>query len=258
MNDSTTRFSNRVEQYVRYRPSYPPEIIPFLIKETHLQPSWVIADIGSGTGISSKLFLEYGNTVMGIEPNTEMRTKGEELLRQYSGFLSIDGTAEQTTLQDESVDMVVAGQAFHWFDAAKAQTEFRRIARPGAYCVLIWNERLTVSPFATAYEQLLKDYATDYAEVDHRNVSEEKITAFFAPNNVTLTIFPNRQVFGFEGLQGRLLSSSYVPLDTDTRYGPMLERLQQIFDEYQWGGEVAFEYETKVYTGLLKEISLHS
>src|SRR5438552_226529 len=127
MNNSTTRFSNRVEQYVKYRPSYPKEIIPFLENTIDLNPSFVIADIGSGTGISSKIFLANGNTVYAVEPNNEMRNKAEELLWQYDSFISINGTAEQTTLADTSADMIVAGQAFHWFDAVKAKIEFRRI-----------------------------------------------------------------------------------------------------------------------------------
>src|SRR5689334_2737571 len=127
ISNSTKRFSNRVEQYVKYRPSYPKEIIPFLEKNAGLNSSFVIADIGSGTGISTKLFLDNGNKVFAIEPNNEMRKKGEELLRDHSSFISINGTAEQTTLADGSIDMIVAGQAFHWFDAGKTKSEFRRI-----------------------------------------------------------------------------------------------------------------------------------
>src|SRR5689334_12851092 len=141
-HDSTTRFSNRVDQYVKYRPSYPKEIIPFLEKNVGLKSSFVIADIGSGTGISSKLFLGNGNKVFAVEPNNDMRKKAEELLQRCDLFISINGTAEETTLADASVDMIVAGQAFHWFDAAKTKIEFRRISKPHTHCILIWNERL--------------------------------------------------------------------------------------------------------------------
>lgn len=121
MNNSTTRFSNRVEQYVKYRPPYPKEIIPFLETTLSFTPSFIIADVGSGTGISSKLFLDYGNTVYAIEPNKEMRNKAEESLQQFDSFISIKATAEETTLADAGVDMIVAGQAFHWFDATKTK-----------------------------------------------------------------------------------------------------------------------------------------
>lgn len=248
MNNSTTRFSSRVEQYVKYRPSYPKEIIPFLEKNFGLTPLFVIADIGSGTGISSKIFLDNGNTVFGVEPNKEMRSKAEELL-QYSSFISVDGTAENTMLENASIDMIVAGQAFHWFNAEKTKTEFRRIAKPGAYSVLIWNERLVESPFEKAYEQLLFDHAIDYKEVDHRNINEEKIASFFSPSDFIAHIFLNKQVFDFEGAKGRLLSSSYVPDETHPHFSSMIKTLEKMFAEYSINNEVQFNYETKLYAG---------
>jgi len=249
ISNSTKRFSNRVEQYVKYRPSYPKEIISFLEKNVGLNSSFTIADIGSGTGISTKLFLDNGNKIFAVEPNNEMRKKAEELLHQYTLFVSISATAEQTTLPDASIDMIVAGQAFHWFDAAETKTEFRRISKPDTHCVLIWNERLVASGFEKAYEQLLFDYATDYEEVDHRNVSEQKIAEFFEPNDFMLKIFPNKQIFDFEGVKGRLLSSSYVPDETQPNFSSMINVLQKLFYEYSVNGTVQFNYETKVYIG---------
>jgi len=248
-HNSTIRFSNRVEQYVKYRPSYPKEIIPFLEKNAGLNSSFAIADIGSGTGISTKLFLDNGNKVFAVEPNNEMRNKAEELLHRYALFVSVNATAEQTTLPGASMDMIVAGQAFHWFDAAKTKTEFRRISKPHTHCVLIWNERLVESGFEKAYEQLLFEYATDYKEVDHRNVSEQKIAAFFEPNDFMLKVFPNKQIFDFEGAKGRLLSSSYVPDETQPIFSSMINTLQKLFDEYEVNNNIEFNYETKVYIG---------
>jgi ubiquinone/menaquinone biosynthesis C-methylase UbiE len=249
MHNSTTRFSNRVEQYVKYRPSYPRDIIPFLEKNVALISSFSIADIGSGTGISSKLFLDNGNTVYAVEPNNNMRNKAEELLHSYDSFISIQGTAEHTTLADASIDMIVAGQAFHWFDHAKTKSEFRRIAKPHAHCILIWNERMIASEFEKGYEQLLFEYATDYKEVDHRNVSEQKIAQFFAPNDFMLKVFPNKQVFDFEGVKGRMLSSSYVPDETNSNFNAMINALKKLFAECQVNNEVQFNYETKVFIG---------
>lgn len=252
MHNSTTRFSSRVEQYVKYRPSYPKEIIPFLEKNVGLNSSFVIADVGSGTGISSKLFLDNGNKVFAVEPNNEMRAKAEELLHSYDSFISINGTAEQTKLPDASIDMIIAGQAFHWFDAAKTKIEFRRISKPHTHCILIWNERLVTSGFEKEYEQLLLKYATDYKEVDHRNVSEQKIAEFFAPNDFLLKVFPNQQIFNFEGIEGRLLSSSYVPDETHQNFPSMIAALQKLFDEYEVNNNVQFNYDTKVYIGKMR------
>lgn len=252
IHNSTTRFSNRVEQYVKYRPAYPKEIISFLEKNVGLNSLFVIADIGSGTGISTKLFLENGNKVFAVEPNAEMRKKAEELLHQYDLFVSVNASAESTTLADASIDMIVAGQAFHWFDAQRTKTEFRRISKPHTHCVLMWNERLVESDFEKGYEQLLFDYGTDYTQVDHRNVSEQKIAGFFEPNDFLLKVFPNKQVFDFEGVKGRLLSSSYVPDETHSNFSAMINALQKLFDKYEKNNTVEFNYETKVYVGKMR------
>jgi SAM-dependent methyltransferase len=251
MNDNTQRFSNRVDNYVKYRPSYPKEIILFLAEEIGFTKNFVIADIGSGTGILSKIFLKNGNTVFGVEPNAPMRNKAEGLLKDYSNFKSTDSTAEQTTLQNESIDLITAAQAFHWFDVDKTKREFKRILKHNGFCCLIWNERLNNSGFLKAYEQLLKDYSTDYTKVDHKNVNDKKIEAFFSPNIVTKKSFSNKQVFDFDGLKGRLLSSSYTPDENHSKHNAMLEQLKNIFDSFNRNNQVQFDYETKVYLGRL-------
>jgi len=257
MNDNTQRFSNRVDNYVKYRPSYPTEIISFLEKEIGFNKNFVIADIGSGTGILSEIFLKNGNTIFGVEPNAPMRNKAEELLKDYSTFKSIDGTAEQTTLQNESIDLITAAQAFHWFDAEKTKQEFKRILKQNGYCCLIWNERLNNSDFLKAYEQLLKDYSTDYTKVDHKNIDDKKIEAFFSPNIVVKKSFSNKQVFDFEGLKGRLLSSSYTPDENHPNYHTMIESLMNIYSSFNQNNQVQFNYETKVYLGKLSFCSSH-
>ncbi|MFW9991464.1 MAG: class I SAM-dependent methyltransferase [Candidatus Odinarchaeota archaeon] len=252
--DSTKRFSDRVENYVKYRPSYPEEIIKHLQNEIGLS-SLIVADIGSGTGILSELFLKNGNKVFGIEPNREMREAAEKLLEKYPGFVSIDGTAEATTLDNQFVDVISAGQSFHWFDVDRAKKEFLRILKPGGYTVLVWNVRKTdSSPFSRNYENLLVDHATDYKKVNHRLAADEKIlNRFYGHENYRKKLFDNYQVFDFEGLKGRLLSSSYSPLEGQPRYSSMMKRLEQIFAEHQVQGVVKFEYTTEIYTGQLEE-----
>ena len=251
MNDNTKRFSNRVDNYVKYRPSYPKEIISFLENEIQFNNKFVVADIGSGTGILSKLFLDNNNIVYGVEPNAAMRSKAEELLQSYSSFKSIDGTAEQTNLQNTSADIITAAQAFHWFDAEETKAEFKRILKLQGYCCLIWNERLVTSGFEKVYEELLFEFSTDYSKVDHKNITDEKIEAFYAPHHVIKQSFNNKQVFDFEGLKGKLLSSSYAPAETHPKHNTMIEALKKIFQSFNQNNTVQFNYETKLYVGNL-------
>ncbi len=248
-HNSTQRFSDRVENYIRYRPGYPDKVIQRLHREGILQPGDVVADIGSGTGILTHMLLQEGCTVYGIEPNREMRAAGERLLAGYPLFTSVDGTAEHTTLADHSVDIVTAAQAFHWFDRKEAGREFRRILKPGAPVVLLWNERRTDStPFLQGYERLLMELATDYNEVNHMNISDAELRAFF-PNGYRRFAFDNAQHFDFEGVLGRMLSSSYVPVE-GPNHTLMIQRLRELFDACATDGTIAFEYDTAVYAGI--------
>lgn len=250
--DPTTRFSDRVDNYIRYRPGYPPEILPWLKREFSLNSSVPIADIGSGTGILTRIFLQNGNPVFGVEPNDAMRHAADEALKDYAHFTSIKGTAEQTGLADDSMDFITAAQAFHWFDAAKAKTEFQRIAKQNGYVVLIWNERQVSSPFEKEYESLLHRYATDYSQVDHRNINGEKIAAFYRPHPYVSQVFHYQQLFDFTGLKGRLLSSSYVPNQDNPSHEAMIADLQGLYKNFAVEDKIKLDYETKVYVGKIK------
>jgi SAM-dependent methyltransferase len=249
----TVRFSDRVEDYVRYRPGYPPQVLELLREECGLQPSHLIADIASGTGAFTRLLLENGNRVFAVEPNLEMREAGSRLLQSFPGLTSVAGTAEETTLPSASVDFVTAAQAAHWFDRSRARAEFVRILKPGGWCALIWNERRTAATgFLRHYEQLLLTYATDYQEVRHERTTAT-IHEFFAPAPYQERVFDLRQQFDYEGAAGRLLSSSYAPLSGHPNHAPMMQELQRIFRTYAQHGEVEFEYDTRVYYGKLSE-----
>jgi SAM-dependent methyltransferase len=251
--EPTKRFSERVEDYIKYRPGYPAGLFALLVKELPLTPAHVIADIGSGTGILSEVFLKNGNLVHGIEPNDGMRAAGERLLSRYANFHSIDGTAEATGLPDQSVDLVTAGQAFHWFDADAARREFARILRPGGSAVLVWNtRRLEGTPFLASYEQLVVRYGIDYQQVTARNVDDAALARFFAPGGYRRHVLANAQELDFDALKGRLLSSSYIPLPGHPRYDAMLTELARLFDAHQSAGRVRMEYDTEVNFGTLE------
>jgi SAM-dependent methyltransferase len=249
--NATQRFSDRVENYVRYRPGYPSETLALLREHANLRPEPVVADIGSGTGISTKLFLEHGNMVYGVEPNREMREAAEKLLGGYPRFRSVDGSAEHTTLANKSVDLIVAGQAFHWFDRKKSKREFARILRPSGSVALLWNTRRADTPFAKAHENLLQEFGADYHEINHTNIDAETIRKFFEPAAVHVHRLKNEQLLDFDGLRGRILSCSYIPSAGQPRHEEMLAAITRLFDDHKQNGVVRIDYDTEIYLGQL-------
>jgi SAM-dependent methyltransferase len=250
--DAKQRFSNRVADYVRYRPGYPAALLDLLRTECGLRPEHVIADVGSGTGLLSQLFLKNGNRVFGVEPNPEMRQAGEEYLQSYSGFTSVAGSAEATTLADASVEFVTAGQAFHWFEPNAARKEFARILKPGGWVVVVWNDRrMEESPFARAYEDLLERFGTDYKNVKEAYPEIDHIRSFFGTGTFVARDLPNSQLFDWDGLCGRLHSSSYAPTEGHANFAPMMAELRRIFHANERNGSVRMEYFTRIYFGQL-------
>ena len=250
MTDPTQRFTGRVESYVKYRPSYPRAVLYLLAAECNLTSGSVVADVGSGTGILSSLFLDNGNRVFGVEPNPEMRTTAEDLLGDHPRFTSVAGTAEATTLESGSVDFVVAGQAFHWFDPGRSRTEFARILRPGGWVALMWNlRRKDATPFHAAYERLLLAHGTDYTEVGRHEGGARMVQDFFGSDTFQTRTFDNRQTFDLDGLKGRLSSASYVPGPDQPGHEAMMRDAECTFRAHETDGKVTFEYDTKVYYG---------
>jgi len=250
--DPVTRFSDRVEDYVKYRPHYSHDVVDALQQACGLAPQHLIADVGCGPGMLAEVFLANGNRVIGVEPNREMRLGGEKYLAAYPNFSMVDGSAETTTLSPASVDFVVAGQAFHWFRPPEARVEFARIVKRGGWVVLIWHDRNTEStPFLRAYDNFVRQYATDYENVTHKYLaSYHALEQFFAPNEMQLIQQHNQQRLDFDGLRGRLLSSSYMPKSGE-RYDAMMEELPHFFAAHAVDGQVALEYDTKIYYGHL-------
>jgi SAM-dependent methyltransferase len=244
---SSDRFLGRVEAYAKYRPSYPAAAIDLLEARCGLKPGAAVIDLGAGTGILSALLLQRGARVFGIEPNPEMRHYCA--LSLGGEFHSGDGTAENTHLPDTSFDLLVAGQAFHWFDPQRARIEALRVLRPGAWAALLWNERRKgVVPFLEDYEALLRRYAPEYDAVARLRAQEDGIGQFFGhpPQRAT---FANEQMLDFEGLTGRVASSSYAPMPGRPEHEPLMAGLREVFERHQRDGKVVFPYETLVYFG---------
>lgn len=250
--ETLNRFSGRVGNYIKYRPHYPAEVFDFLEMEGIISGGFVIADVGSGTGISAEPLLKRGYKVYGIEPNKEMREASENILKEYDHFKSISSTAESTTLENNSVNTILAGQAFHWFDKEKSKKEFKRILKTNGQVVLMWNDRRTdTTDFLKVYEDFLQMFGTDYKEVNHKNTQDNKIFNEFFGGSFKEKSFYNYQNVDFTGLKGRVLSSSYMPDKGHRDFDFMINILKKIFIRYQENGKVRLDYDTKIYYGQL-------
>lgn len=253
-HDATTRFSDRVEAYTRYRPGYPRAAFAFIKDQVKPSREWAIADIGSGTGISTRMLLEeFACSVHAVEPNPEMRSAAELALEGHEGFHSVAGCAEATTLAANSMDMVAAFQAFHWFTPETTGTEFRRILKSSGRALLVWNDRQSDgSQFMRGYEEILQDLP-EYARVNHRTVTPEDIRTFMGDGGLVTASFDNCQEFGFTGLAGRFFSSSYTPASGTAAYDRQLDKLHKLFAQTNKDGVVCFLYRTDVYLGCMKQ-----
>ncbi|HVN97271.1 MAG TPA: class I SAM-dependent methyltransferase [Syntrophorhabdaceae bacterium] len=248
--DSKERFSDRVDAYRKYRPRYPDEIADTLKSKCNLNARTVVADIGSGTGIFSELLVDHCDRVYAVEPNQNMRQAAQENLSKYTNFISIDGSAESTNLAAKSVDIVCAAQSFHWFDEEKTQQEFSRILRGEKWVILIWNDRIAHGDdFNAAYNDLLRQFFSQERKANRKMINEEVIGKFYGSSGCEISTMYNYQELDLDGLKGRFLSSSYTPKESSRYHASALNKLKDIFHEYQQDGHVVIKYNTKVYYG---------
>ncbi len=251
--DATERFGIRADAYARARPGYPDFAVSALAQAFALAPGATVVDLGCGTGLSCEPFLRAGFTVLGVEPNPPMRAHAVERLGPLAGFRAVDGRAEATGLDDACADLLIAAQAFHWFDVEATRAEALRILRPPARAALIWNDRRAQgSPFAAGYEELLRRHGTQYLELRHRHERRDRIDAFFAGlpwRTITVT---HGDELDYPRLADRLDSASYVPGPADPGHGPMMAELQQLFARTARHGVVTMEFETRILYGRMR------
>ncbi|AKG53893.1 methyltransferase [Dehalogenimonas sp. WBC-2] len=247
--DNKQRFSNRVENYVKYRPSYPQQYIGYLVNGIGFKPDSVIADIGAGTGILSKLLAAQVGTVLAVEPNADMRLAAAEYLKDTLNAVIIDACAEDTGLLDASIDFITAGQAFHWFDLEGSQREFRRILRPGGKVALVWNTRDIETPFGREYESLVKQTCLEYLGSGGGSSENLAYRMFFKNGGYDYRVFPNNRHVDLETLIGYSLSTSYAPVKGDSNFPGFVEKLVALYDKYAMAGSLLLSAATHSYVG---------
>jgi SAM-dependent methyltransferase len=248
----TDRFTGRVESYRRYRPTYPPAIIDLLTRECSLTSDSTIADIAAGTGLLTEIFLSAGFTVTAVEPNDEMRAACAALEPQFPRLQVRNGTAEATGLRDHSVALITVAQAMHWFNLERARAEFQRILKPNGWCAVVYNNRrLSGDAFHDGYERLLLDFGSDYGAVRQQHVGRERLAQFFSPSPMTCVSIANPQSLTLEALEGRILSSSYMPQHGKPRYDEMCAAVRRLFEETQAKNVVTMHHDCLVCYGRL-------
>lgn len=247
--DPKHRFTDRVANYAKGRPGYPGEVISVLRNNCGLTKTAVVADIGSGTGILAEMLCDYAQNVIGVEPNDAMRAASQELLANKRNFLAVNGSAENTGLPATSVDLITSAQAFHWFDQGEARHEFMRILKPNGFTALIWNDRRLVGTrLSEAYEKLLEGFGVDYKDVQSRGRdTAENLERFFGHSEIKRATVPNSHRLDRDSFLARATSASYMPNESHSRHGAMIEEALRIFEENRSGDHVVMEYDTRIY-----------
>jgi len=259
--DFTHRFDKRALDYSKYRPSYPLSILNILESEIHFNSDVIVADIGSGTGLLSKLFVQNGNTVYAVEPNDQMRSYAEQSLSNFPRFHSIKGRAEYTGLIDASVNLITVGQALHWFDRDPTIRGFARILRPNGYLCVVYNDRNTNDPFMKAYEDVVQKHARNRAEVldvwRAEPLQEDNLSTFFHKKEYRRFNLRSEQFLDLEGLLGRMMSASYMPsVDETERFKALNIDVSRLFKDWEKAGTVKLLYETRIVIGRVHRESI--
>lgn len=234
-----SRFTSRAENYAKYRPSYPSKVIDRIL--TDLKSELVAADIGAGTGISSRLLAERGIRVLALEPNTAMR----QLAQPHPLVEFYDSSAEETQIPDATVDLITCFQAFHWFNPEPALREFARILKPRGRLAVVWHNRDREDKFTRKYSSLTRKASNNNSELRYGTERYLRDTLWFDP--VRHLVFPYQQALSFQALIGRAMSTSYIPQNGEI-HDRFIRDLNQLHQQYRnERGLVYLQYQTSVY-----------
>lgn len=249
LNSSLGKFTGKAKEYADYRPSYPQPLIDFIYTKLGQPTRLKIADIGSGTGKMSRCLLNMGSTILGVEPNVDMRKEAEKLFSDNPSFHSISGTGENTTLPANSVDAVICAEAFHWFDNEKSRLEFKRILKQDGLVFLIWNSFSVENVYAGELDALCRKLCEKNGYNDIKVSKDERAENLFGKSNFEIKIFDNTFNQGFDGLLGGMLSASYAPKKGDDNFDEFVNGIGEIFKKYSDGGKIKTIFKTVCYFG---------
>lgn len=246
----TGRFTGLAELYARCRPGYPDTAIDFILTHCGLGPASTLADFGSGTGISARIFARRGIAVIGIEPNADMRAQAEQepTPAEFPQPSYRAGTAEATGLPACSADAVLAAQAFHWFEPEGTLREFHRILKPGGWVILIWNERDEADAFTASYGEVIRSAAEAAVLESVRAQAGEVLLGSPLFRNARKVCFRHAQELDADGAVGRAFSMSYAPKEPAAAE-QHAAALRQVFERFQQSGKATLCYLTTVYVG---------
>ena len=245
--DNTKKFSGKADVYQQARPNYAQALLDFIAQKWQIGEGSLVADIGSGTGIFTRQLLELGAMVYAVEPNTDMRAKAEELLGGNPNFVSVIGTAEQTTLPDHRFHLVTAAAAFHWFDAQRFKLECERILLPGAPVVLAWNEVEMSSEINQGRERIFKKYCTNFNGFSGGSDEEDEIKRAFFDGAIQEKHFANPLSYDRQTFINRALSGSYSLIETDPGFEAYLAELGELFDQHAVDGKIVLPQDSVAY-----------
>ena len=246
------KFTNKVNDYVKFRPSYPKEFIDYLHITLGMSGESVVADVGAGTGILTKLISPISGTVFAVEPNKNMRTACIEYCEGLGNITCVDGSAENTKLKDNCLDFITVAQAFHWFDADKTKMEFKRILKPTGKVILVWNSRVPENEMHMENDEICRRLCPEFKGFSGSSKAEdERYISFFENSECERTIFKNDRVLTLDQFIGGSLSASYSPNVDDLQYDDFVGSLKNLFHKYSVNGKLLVPNNTRSYAGLI-------
>ena len=233
--DNINKFNKMQNDYSKYRPNYSNEAIEYILNLQNVDNEFKVADIGAGTGKLSLPFVKRGLKLYGIEPNKDMYEKLLENMKEYSDFFGILGYSEKTYLDNKSIDLIVVGQAFHWFNIDEFKIECKRVLKDDSYIAILYNNGDYSKEVINKIHELSRRYCPEYKGSSGGLYNNEDIfNNFFKEYNKI--IFKNDYKLTLDQFIGLNFSASYAPKENEENHDIYLSKLEEVFNTYQEDG----------------------